>query len=226
MICRRKLAIAATRRAKIICTIGPSCNTEARAARNDASGHGRGPAELFPRHASRACAQYRPPAPRGQTGRPHHLHPAGLARPQDPHRAAQGQRAGAAQDRIAGHHHASRYPRHAHSDLDYISGTGAGSAAGLAHSAFRRSDRTAGDAGAGQRCGMRGGQRRHAGRASGHQPAGSGAVDSRADRQRPRRSGVWAEARRGHGGVVVRALGGGRAHGEGNCPATTAAMCR
>ena len=84
------------------------------------------------------------------------------------------------QDQFSSHHHASRYPRHPHPDLNYISGTGAGSAAGLAHSAVRRSDRTAGDAGAGQRCGMRSGQRRHAGRASGHQPAGSGAVDSRA----------------------------------------------
>jgi len=40
------VATATIRRAKIICTIGPSCNSEAHVARTNAAGHGCGPAEF------------------------------------------------------------------------------------------------------------------------------------------------------------------------------------
>src|SRR5579863_5859602 len=52
------------RRAKIICTVGPACNSEAM-LRSYAPRHGCGPAEFFSRDARRTRSHYRALAPRG-----------------------------------------------------------------------------------------------------------------------------------------------------------------
>ena len=126
-----ELTAAATRRAKIICTIGPSCNSESMLAGNDAPGYGRSPAEFLSRYASGSRAQYCPPATGRETGKPHHLHPAGSAGPQDTHRAAQGPRTGRDQDWHPRHHYPARCSRHSDPDLNHIprigQRTGAGS---------------------------------------------------------------------------------------------------
>ena len=106
-------AIAATRRAKIICTIGPSCNTEARlremmqlgmdvARLNFSHGthpeHARNIARL--RRAAKQenrtiCILQDLQGPKIRTGRLKDSEPV------------------LHQDQFSGHHHASRHPRHA-----------------------------------------------------------------------------------------------------------------
>ncbi len=111
-----------TRRAKIICTIGPSCNTEAML--RELMRLGMDVARLNFSHGThqehaRNIDRLRRAA---ETGEPHHLHPAGPAGPEDPHRTPEGARAGAVEDGLAGHHHAARRCRHAEPDLDHLPG--------------------------------------------------------------------------------------------------------
>ena len=99
--------------------------------------------------------------------------------------------------RPAAHHHAARCPGHRGAGGHHLQNPGGERRARLAHSALRRPYRAARPGSLGGRRDLRDGQRRHAGRAQGHQPARHSGARALADGKGRRRPGIRAPERRG-----------------------------